>query len=137
MTHPHHDRLLAYAAERAKARPGFLAWVLARYIEVEQVSEGELQQRLGVTARDLPHLALCLRPRPEHFAADVRQISMRFHINPAALAKVVRLVESVEALAAENAGGRPTDAGLLMAARARQQPPADVPEGHDHDHPGS
>jgi hypothetical protein len=139
MTRPHHEQLLAYAAQRAKARPEYLACVLARYVELERISEEELAQHLGITAGDLLHLALCLRPRVDHFAADVRQISTKFGINPAALATVVHLVDSVEVLAARDAGDASTDAGLLMAARARKHPPGlDGHERRDHDdHPRS
>jgi hypothetical protein len=138
MTHPHHERLLAYTAQRAKARPEYMAWVLARFIELERVSEEELAQRLGITAQDLPHLALCLRPRDDRFVDGVRQISARFNLNPAALATVVRLVESAEALATRNTGQAPADAGLLMAARARKRQPTDADDERcDHDHPRS
>jgi hypothetical protein len=138
MTRPHEERLLAYTAQRARARPEYLAWVLARYAELEHIAEGELAQHLGIAAHDLPRLALCLRPRAEHFAADVMQISTKFSINPAALATVVHLVDSVEVLAARDAGEVSTDAGLLMAARARKHPPShDDLERRDHDHPES
>jgi hypothetical protein len=138
MTRSHHERLLAYTAQRAKARPEYLAWVLARYVELEHISEGELAQRLGIAAHDSPHLALCLRPRTEHFADDVRQISAKFNMNPTLLATVVRLVESVEALATGDAREKSADAGLLMAARARKHSPTgEDHERHDHDHPGS
>jgi hypothetical protein len=138
MTRPHRERLLAYTAQRAKTRPEYLAWVLARYVELEHISEGELAQHLGIAAHDLPHLALCLRPRIDHFADDVRQISTKFSINPAVLATVVHLVDSVELLAVRNAGEASADAGLLMAARARKHAPThDDNERRDHDHPGS
>ena len=137
MTHPHYERLLAYTAQRAKARPEYLAWVLARYVELEHISEDELTHRLDITLGDVPHLALCLRPRADHFADDVRQISAKFNINPAVLATVVRLVDSAEALAAAGAGEAPRNAGLLMAARVRKRRPTDNDdERHDHDHHG-
>src|SRR5262245_54751714 len=100
MTRPQDERLLAYAAHRAKVRPEYLAWALARYVELEHISEEELTHRLGISLCDLPHLALCLRPRADHFAADVRQISARFNLDLSALASVMRLVDSLEALAA-------------------------------------
>jgi hypothetical protein len=130
--------LLAYAAQRASANPGYFGWVLRRYAELEHLTEEALAQRLGLPGVDLPHLALCLRPRAAHFAADVGQISAKFNLDPAALAAVVRLVEAVEALASGNAAGASADSGLLMAARARKPPrsPADGESG-DHDQPGS
>jgi hypothetical protein len=138
VTRPQHDRLLAYAAQHAKARPEYLGWVLAQYIEREQISEDQLARYLRIAGQDLPHLALCLRPRAEHFADDVRQISAKFHIDSAVLATVVRLVESVEALAARDAGEGSADSGLLIAARARKHPrPHQDGKGSDHDHAGS
>jgi hypothetical protein len=136
MTHSHHERLLAYTVQRAKARPEYMAWVLARYIEQEQISENELAQRIGIMARNLPHLALCLRPRADHFIEDVGQISAKFNINPTILATVVRLAESFDTLAASDVGQHATDAGLLMAARVCQHPPTPPDhECHKHDHP--
>jgi hypothetical protein len=138
MTHPRHERLLDYAAQRAKARPDYLGWVLTRYIERERIAEEELAQRLGIAAHDLPHLALCLRPRADHFATDVRQISTKFNINPTVLATVVRLVDSIEALAARDSQEQSAHPGLLMAARARKHPPTrQNNERPDHDQPGS
>jgi hypothetical protein len=136
MTQPRHERLLAYAAQRATARPDYLGWVLARYREREHVSEAELAMRLGSTPHDLPRLALCLRPRAEHFADDIRQISAKYSIDATALAGIVRLVESLETLAATNAAILSAEAGLLMAARARKQPrQVQNDETHDHDPP--
>jgi hypothetical protein len=122
MTHPRHEQLLDYAAQSAKARTDYLGWVLARYMERERISEAELATRLGSTSHDLPRLALCLRPRTEHFADDIRQISTKFHIDATALAGIVRLVESLETIAATNSSMLSAEAGLLMAARARKQP---------------
>jgi hypothetical protein len=136
MMYPRHERLLDYAAQRPKARPDYLGWVLARYIERELISEAELATRLGGTPHDLPRLALCLRPRAEHFADDIRQISTKFHIDATALAAIVRLVESLEALAVTNSTMLSAEAGLLMAARARKQPRQVQGDGsHDHDPP--
>jgi hypothetical protein len=134
MTHPRHERLLEYAAQRAKARPEYLGWILTRYIEREHISEAELATRLGSTHHDLPRLALCLRPRAEHFADDIRQISTKFHIDATALAGIIRLVESLETLAATTPDTLAADAGLLMAARARKRPrQSSDNESHDHD----
>jgi hypothetical protein len=107
--------------------------VLARYVEREHLSEAELAQRLGIAAHNLPHLALCLRPRADHFIDDVRQVSTKFHIDATALAGIVRLVESIETLAASSPGTLAADAGLLMAARARKQP-RQSPDNENHIH---
>jgi hypothetical protein len=136
MTQPRHERLLDYAAQRAKDRPEYLGWVLARYLEREHSSEVELAGRLGMAPRDVARLALCLRPRVEHCAEDIRQISARFHLDAPTLAGIVRLVESLETLAATNPAAPTADAGLLMAARARKQSrQVQDDESPDHDPP--
>jgi hypothetical protein len=136
MMHPRYERLLDYAAQRAKARPDYLGWILARYVERERISEAELATRLRCAPPDLPRLALCLRPRAEHFAEDIRQIGAKFHIDATALAGVVRLVESFEALGPTNSTMLSAEAGLLMAARTRKRTcPVQDDESHDHDPP--
>lgn len=121
MTLSYKARVLAYAANRAKVHPDYLGWVLARYRELEKISEHNLVDILGTTSRDLPRLGLCLRPREDHFAEDIEQISAKFNVDAAALAKIVRLVESVEVMAATDTRAVSTESGLLMAARTRKK----------------
>lgn len=121
MTLSYEARVLARAANRAKVHPDYLGWILARYRELEKVSEHTLVDLLGTTSRDLPRLELCLRPRGNHFTEDIRQISAKFNVDTAALAKIVRLVESVEVMAATGARAVSTESGLLMAARTRKK----------------
>jgi len=121
MTPSYEVRVLAYAANRAKAHPSYLGQVFAQYRELEKISERSLVDILGTTSRDLPHLGLCLRPRGDHFAEDIKQISAKFNVDAAALAKIVRLVESVEVMAATDTRAVSTEPGLLMAARTRKK----------------
>lgn len=113
--------LLAHAARRAMARPAYLGWVLDRYMKTENFSEAQLATFLCMSVRDLPCLALCLRPRPDHFAEDVKQISAHCNTNASALASAVRLVESLDAMTSGQSEPVLTDSGLLMAARKRKQ----------------
>jgi hypothetical protein len=110
--------ILMRAARRASARTEYLGWLLARYRQIENCSEPELAKRLGVSTADFPRMALCLRPRSKHFAADVSEIAEKFGLDNSELAAVVRLVEAAEAIQALPPSAR--DAGLLMAARARK-----------------
>ena len=121
MTLSHEARILAYAANRAKIHPHYLGWVLARFEEAEGISERDLANLLGVSSHDLLRLGLCLRPRVDHFAEDIEQISAKFNVDRTALAKIVRLVESVEAMTATDTGAVSTESGFLMAARARKR----------------
>ena len=135
MTRAADDMILAHAARRAQSHPQYLAWVLARYGALQHVSAEHLADILGVTPRDWLRLGLCLRPRAAHFAEDIRQMSARFQADPAMLARVVRLVESVEAMSAENAQAATTEGGLLMAARARKKRSLHSDKKKDDDEP--
>ena len=74
-------RMLAYAANRAKAHPHYLGWVLARYSTLENIAESDLAKILGTTSHDLARLSLCLRPRADCFAEDVEHISVTFNLD--------------------------------------------------------
>ena len=64
MTRSDDARMLAYA-NRAKAHPHYLGWVLARYSKLENIAEPDLAKILGTTSHDLARLSLCLRPRAD------------------------------------------------------------------------
>jgi hypothetical protein len=121
MTLSDSEKLLINAASRARTHPAYLAWVLGRYLELENVSEDTLAQSLGVSILDLCRLGLCLRPRTDHLADDITQISTRFNADLGALAGIVRLVESVEVIATERTATIAPETGLLMAARTRKK----------------
>lgn len=109
------QRLFGRAGERASARPTYLGWVLRRYMEMEGLDWDALAEILGASV-GFSTLALCLRPRPNHFASDVRAIATKFGLHAAALANIVRMVDAAETLRA----GEPTEAsGTLIAARSR------------------
>lgn len=121
MTHSDDVRLLAYAADRARMHPDYLGWVLAQYSTLEHLAEPELVRLLGMTGDELARLRLCLRPRADHFAADVEQISATFNIDAGRLAQIVRFVDSVTAMASPQRRAVTPAPGLLMAARAQPE----------------
>jgi hypothetical protein len=86
--------LLTHAAQRAQDRPAYVAWALAQVQAREGLSDGALAARLGIATLDLPRLGLCLRPRPDHWNADMAQIATRFGLAPEPLASVLRAVEA-------------------------------------------
>jgi len=114
------DRLLSYAAKRARLRPSYLGWIFARYIELENSSAYELGKILGAETNDLSRIELCLKPREEFFADDVKQIASKFNVNPGELARVIRLVEAVEAMTSLDNEKISMETGFLLAARARE-----------------
>jgi hypothetical protein len=122
-------RLLHRAGNRARLRPAFLGWVLARYGDLESPPVGSLREQLGVSAEDWPRLQLCLRPRAEAFLPDVTQIANAFGIDRAFLAAIIRRVDAVEAVRERE---QPGQAGSLLAARTRKPRPPD-PEARSDD----
>lgn len=108
---------LAMLATQASADPAYLGWVLARFQEAEGVSSAALAVRLRADPVSLRDLALCLRPRQEAFAADVRAIAERFAVDDTSLAMLIRHIEVLERMRAS--GTASADQGLLLAARMR------------------
>jgi hypothetical protein len=86
--------LLTEAARRAQDQPPYVAWALARVQAREGLSDEALAARLGLATVDLPRLALCLRPRPGQWDADLAQIAARFGLAPEALATILHAVET-------------------------------------------
>jgi hypothetical protein len=62
--------------------PAYVAWALARVKAREGLSDEVLAARLGIATVDLPRLALCLRPRLDHWDEDLAQIASRFGLAP-------------------------------------------------------
>src|SRR5579884_1004704 len=98
MTEQALDRLLRRAAITVGDRPTFMAGALARYREIEGLDEAGLARRLGVEPEQISRFALCRRPRPDRFRADVEAIATRFGIAPEQLANLLREVDALSAL---------------------------------------
>jgi hypothetical protein len=60
----------------------------------EGLSDEALAAWLGLATVDLPRLALCLRPRPDHWAEDLAQLASRFGLASEPLAVLLRAVEA-------------------------------------------
>lgn len=110
------EHLIQLAAVRAAERRNHLAWVFARYMVSRAISPAALAAELGSNEAVMPRLALCLRPRSESFGDDVIAIAAKFAIESPVLARIVRHVDALEAMAV---GGK-TKSGMLMAARKRR-----------------
>jgi hypothetical protein len=110
------ERLYDLAAERSREQPAYLGWVLTIYMEAEGLTWSKLTDELGITL-DWQEAALCLRPRPEHFAEDVRALSARLSVNAEVLAGVIRAGDALEAM--RTPAGSGDGEGTLLAARER------------------
>lgn len=120
------DRLARFA-RRVEGDPFFLASALAAYARTEALDDAGLAAALSCDPSALTPLRLCRRPRPEPaaFRADVDRIAARFGADPGALAQIVRRADALATWRdAPPAAGR-DDAGLLAAARDRDDAPPD------------
>jgi hypothetical protein len=115
--------LLKIAAERAAQHPAYLGWVLSQFMTSQGISSTALATHLACSEEMMPRLCLCLRPRATQFGQDINAIASTLFIDGCALARIVRQVEAVVAMAE----GGLTDRGTLMAARTR--PPINPDKG--------
>lgn len=115
------DRLLAWAARRAREREAFMASALASYQGLHRLDDAGLAAWLGLPESALADLALCLRPAASSpsFRADVERIAVHVGASGQRLAKLLREADTVTALRAAPAGDPEADAGILKAARDR------------------
>lgn len=92
-----HVPSLARLASLAKQRQGYLARLLEIYQKHEGVDDQQLASLLGGEVSALPLLALCQRPRPTpHFRDDIDRIAGYVHVQPLALARMIRSAEAME-----------------------------------------
>lgn len=110
------------AALRASQQPFFLANIFAAYQTAHDLDDQALARQLGCDVHQLPHLALCRRPREdaEAFAADIDHLANRFHFDGVQLAMIVRQVDALQALR-QHLAANEQGAGLLRAARDRDE----------------
>lgn len=134
------ERLLAQLAKRAQNEVGLMAGVLARYRELENLSNDTLAVQFQTNALGLARLALCKQPASDaHFANQVREIAAYANADVSQIAQVIRHVQSVDALAqkpvaqaAAESAKRPISkwSGVVAAARDRD---ATEPKDEDDD----
>lgn len=113
------DDMLARAAERATRGS---APLVAKLIQAwrkafpEQSPEGAI----SCSTRTLTELALCRRPRDDHWVDDATEIATALAIDPDRLIAFLRAAESVERFGIAHAM-QASEAGRLLAARDRDE----------------
>lgn len=130
MSQAERDRLLAWAARRARGRDSFIATDLAAYQERHRLDEGQLAVWLGCPTQALVDLALCRRPPGDasSFRTDVERIAGYVGVRGDRLAHLLRETDAIAALRAAPADtSAPAARGFLLAARDRQD--SDEDEG--------
>jgi hypothetical protein len=119
MTNLSRSTEFARVAKRTCDRPEYMGWFLALYGRSEKKTDQDLARSLSLSIHDFHRLRFCLRPRHESFSADVQQIADHFGIDSTSLAKLIRHVDVLEAMKGDEVAKQDSDAGLLVAARAR------------------
>jgi hypothetical protein len=96
------DRLLAWAARRARGRDTFIASDLFAYQERHRLDDAELAAWLRCSTRVLTDLALCRRPPADapSFRQDVDQIANYVGVRSDRLALLLRETDAIAALRA-------------------------------------
>jgi hypothetical protein len=112
------DAFLARAAQRATRGP---APLLAPLVEAwRRVFEGNPAETLGVTDRVIVQIALCRRPRPDHWPEDAAEIAGEFGVEVSRFMSFLRAAEAVELLSSSHRTDDDQD-GRLLAARDRDE----------------
>lgn len=129
---------LSMLAHRLSNDPSYIAWVLRSFQNQERMSDQQLEERLRISPRMLTRLALCKRPdsNSPDFGQQITKISRYVAIDPTDLAKMIRQVESLEALrnipdktVKENLTS--FKSGLLAAARDRENNDEEITKNHN------
>jgi len=137
---------LANFARRLRSDPRYMSYVLAKYQQQENIEDKDLARELGTLPALAARLALCKRPASSsgQFAEEVREIADYTLTDEAQLAGILRQVDTLEKLAGRStllAGSGAEEhlpipyAGMLAAARDRDEPEADESSLADEERP--
>lgn len=119
MSYPDPANLLSRAVRRAAVGP---APLVASLIAVwrKAFPEQTLEQALAGSNETIEELALCRRPRDEHWIEDVTEIAKALTLNADHLASFLRAAEAVERFSIAHPA-ETSQQGRLLAARDRDE----------------
>lgn len=117
---PLDDAALRRAADRARMRPGRLMAGLAWAYD-QAFPDERLPSLLCCSERAAAELELCLRPRPDRWDADVREIASASGIDPDRLEVFLSKALVAERLALAHPPLADETASALLAARDREE----------------
>lgn len=108
-------KLLKHAARKVEADSGFIAFLMKKYLEFENISEEEVLSTLHCTAEDYYKLNLCRVPdiNANDFASRLNNISQYTNSSAIELNKIIKRANSILRLS----GGDVEQHNYLMAAR--------------------
>ncbi len=112
------EETLAKAVRRAARSSTVL--LASAFDEWSRAFGADPGEALGLDRRHFDELALCRRPRPDHWLADARLLAGEFGIDPGRLISLLRAAEAAEGL--RYAHPEQADlSGRLLAARDRDE----------------
>lgn len=111
---------LARVAQRAARRDIFIAWLLRAWSRAWPGASAS--EELQCSEQRVVDLALCLRPRAEHWEADIAEIAGACDIEQRRLDAFLKKLVIAERLALAHDNGAEAE-GRLLAARDRDDEP--------------
>lgn len=112
------EEMLTKAVRRAARSSAVL--LASVFDEWSRAFGGDPGQALGLDGRRFEELALCRRPRPDHWLPDARLLAGEFGIDPDKLISLLRAAEAAESLRYAHPE-QAQQSGRLLAARDRDE----------------
>jgi hypothetical protein len=111
-------KMLELASNKAANDSGFIAYLMKKYLEIENISEEEIQSALHCSAEDYYKLNLCRVPdiNSSDFVTRLNQIAQYTNSSFIELNKIIKRANSILRLR----GNDIEQHNYLMAARDKQ-----------------
>ncbi len=111
-------KMLELASDKAAADSGFIAYMIKKYLEFENISEQEVLSTLHCSEEDYYKLNLCRVPdiNASDFVSRLNKISQYTNSSAIELNKIIKRANSILRLS----GSDVEQHNYLMAARDRQ-----------------
>lgn len=111
-------RLLEHAARKVESDSGFIAYLMKKYLDAENISEQEIQSTLHCSVEDYYKLNLCRVPdiNANDFVVRLNSISQYTNTSAIELNKIIKRANSILRLSGSNVEQH----NYLMAARDKQ-----------------
>lgn len=111
-------KMLELASDKAATDSGFIAYLMKKYLEVENISEQEILSTLHCSVEDYYKLNLCRVPdiNANDFVARLNKISEYTNSSAIELNKIIKRANSILRLS----GSDVEQHNYLMAARDKQ-----------------
>jgi hypothetical protein len=111
-------KMLELASNKAATDSGFIAYLMSKYLEIENISEQEILSTLHCSEEDYHKLKLCRVPdiNANDFVSRLNKISEYTNSSSVELNKIIKRANSILRLSGDNIEQH----NYLMAARDKQ-----------------